>query len=512
MKKPIVYFISLVIGSILAFSSLPPFNVAAATSGGRITGAGNKCLDNAFGRIVNNNKIQLNACSNATNQKWTWTGDGTLRVQGNCLNIRGGAIASGTPVQLYQCNGSLAQQWTLKANGVIASTASGLCLGTASTSTANGTAVGIYTCNASAGRIWNITAAVVPLPVVQPSTHAPLPAGTRLTAKPIITLDTVGAPEYAPWMQQVLKPLLEQWYPVLGDYFANPDYIPPTAFTVKVDPAYTGLAYTSGGNIVVGAAYFRDKLGTTAPGALIHETVHVITARVGGNLPSWISEGQADFARERIYNDRAPRAATANETYLDGYSPGANLLYYAQFAYSPGLVHAVNVAAYTGTYNDSIFVQRTGKTIGALWTGMTGQYITSPGAITNGATGRCFDLPNYATANGTRIKIQTCNGANAEKWVFVGTGGTTTTGVVKGYVGNKCLDVSGSDTANGAVVQYWDCNYGNGQTWTRQADGSFLNVHAGKCLQPVGGLNAEGAMLEIFTCNTTAVQKWNFPL
>ncbi|KOV65743.1 ricin-type beta-trefoil lectin domain protein, partial [Streptomyces sp. MMG1121] len=94
-------------------------------------------------------------------------------------------------------------------------------------------------------------------------------------------------------------------------------------------------------------------------------------------------------------------------------------------------------------------------------------------------SGRCLDAPSGATANGTRLQIWDCNGADAQK--FAVNGG----GVITGP-GGKCVDVAADDTGgNRAAVQLWDCQtYAEDQHWTHNPDGSLSTI--GKCLDIEG--------------------------
>ncbi|MFD8071001.1 PA14 domain-containing protein, partial [Streptomyces parvulus] len=63
-------------------------------------------------------------------------------------------------------------------------------------------------------------------------------------------------------------------------------------------------------------------------------------------------------------------------------------------------------------------------------------------------------------------------------------GGTPGPGEVKG-VGGKCLDVDNSMTADGTKVQLWTCNGTGAQQWTRADDGTLRAL--GKCLDVSNG-------------------------
>ena len=85
--------------------------------------------------------------------------------------------------------------------------------------------------------------------------------------------------------------------------------------------------------------------------------------------------------------------------------------------------------------------------------------VTSP---VTGLAGKCLDVPNGATANGTRVQLWDCNGSSAQQWSFQADGS------IRAF--NKCLDVSNSGTADGSVIQLWDCNGSGAQQWLQVGD------------------------------------------
>ena len=123
--------------------------------------------------------------------------------------------------------------------------------------------------------------------------------------------------------------------------------------------------------------------------------------------------------------------------------------------------------------------------------------VTSP---VKGLAGKCLDVPNGNTANGTRVQIWDCNGTNSQNWSF------QADGTIRAF--NKCLDVSNSGTTNGSIVQLWDCNGTGAQQWVQTAANDIVNPVANKCLDVANGDSASGTKLQIFDCNGTAAQKW----
>ena len=81
-----------------------------------------------------------------------------------------------------------------------------------------------------------------------------------------------------------------------------------------------------------------------------------------------------------------------------------------------------------------------------------------PERLVSAASGRCLDVPNSNTANGTQPVIWDCNGGANQRW--------TVNGQTMQALG-KCLDAPANATA-GTKVQLWDCNGGTNQQWTHQ--------------------------------------------
>ncbi|MGW4199177.1 ricin-type beta-trefoil lectin domain protein [Streptomyces sp. NPDC005004] len=120
----------------------------------------------------------------------------------------------------------------------------------------------------------------------------------------------------------------------------------------------------------------------------------------------------------------------------------------------------------------------------------------------SGIPGKCVDVRNSGTADGTRVQLYACNGTDAQRWTYVpGAGGT-----LRALGG--CLDVSGGGTANGTKVQLWQCNGSGAQRWVPGPDSSLVNPQSGRCLDDPASSTADGTQLQIYDCNGTAAQRW----
>uniref|UniRef100_UPI000ADB1FF3 carbohydrate-binding protein n=1 Tax=Streptomyces europaeiscabiei TaxID=146819 RepID=UPI000ADB1FF3 len=116
-----------------------------------------------------------------------------------------------------------------------------------------------------------------------------------------------------------------------------------------------------------------------------------------------------------------------------------------------------------------------------------------------GLAGKCLDVRDGGSADGTAVQISSCTGSAGQRWT-VAPGST-----VKAL--GKCLDVTG----NGSRVQLWSCNGGANQNWQVYPDGSLRNPQAGKCLDVSGANSSDGTLVSLWTCHGGANQKWTLP-
>ncbi|MGW3710221.1 PQQ-dependent sugar dehydrogenase [Streptomyces albogriseolus] len=120
-----------------------------------------------------------------------------------------------------------------------------------------------------------------------------------------------------------------------------------------------------------------------------------------------------------------------------------------------------------------------------------------------GVNGRCLDVDNAGTADGTRVQIYTCNSSAAQRWTVSGDGTLRALG--------KCLDVSGGGSLDGTRIQLWTCNGTGAQVWAAQSDGTVRNPQSGKCLDASGGTWEDRTPVHLWTCHTGPNQKWTLP-
>ncbi len=150
------------------------------------------------------------------------------------------------------------------------------------------------------------------------------------------------------------------------------------------------------------------------------------------------------------------------------------------------------------------FTSESGKSLWSTeaWYTLNAMVGTRTGQIT-GLGGKCVDIDNAGTADGTKVQLWTCNGTDAQKWTLSGDGTVRALG--------KCLDVQRGGTANGTATWLWTCNGTGAQQWVPQADGTLRNPQSGRCLDASGNSSADGTVLHIWDCYDGANQKWVLP-
>ncbi|MFG6199658.1 arabinofuranosidase catalytic domain-containing protein [Nonomuraea sp. JJY05] len=121
--------------------------------------------------------------------------------------------------------------------------------------------------------------------------------------------------------------------------------------------------------------------------------------------------------------------------------------------------------------------------------------------IVGGQSGRCVEVPNSSTANGTQVQLWDCGSGTNQRFTY-------TSGKSLQVYGNKCLDAYGQGTTNGTQVIIWDCNGQANQQWNVNSNGTITGVQSGLCLDANAAGTANGTKLILWSCNGQANQRW----
>jgi alpha-galactosidase len=133
---------------------------SVGTTGEFVGASSSRCLDVYGNQTAPGTKVEIWDCNNGTNQRWTPTAAGELRVYNGtqCLDAYNNQTSPGTKVELWTCNGGNNQQWQLNPDGTITGVQSGLCLdvtgGNVPAGNVNGVQIEIWTCNGGANQQW----------------------------------------------------------------------------------------------------------------------------------------------------------------------------------------------------------------------------------------------------------------------------------------------------------------------------------------------------------------------
>ncbi|MDX3762335.1 ricin-type beta-trefoil lectin domain protein [Streptomyces sp. AK02-04a] len=116
-------------------------------------------------------------------------------------------------------------------------------------------------------------------------------------------------------------------------------------------------------------------------------------------------------------------------------------------------------------------------------------------------SGRCLDINNFTTTNGTQAQLWDCNGGSNQRWTY-------TAGKQLVVYGNKCLGV-GQTAGNGTPAAIWDCSGQADQQWNVNPDGTIKAAQSGLCLDASGQGTANGTKVQLGSCTGGANQHWS---
>ena len=163
--------------------------------------------------------------------------------------------------------------------------------------------------------------------------------------------------------------------------------------------------------------------------------------------------------------------------------------------------------------NIGIQVRSVGQSGAVVVIGPAGS-IPPPDPVTTGTTfkvvssGMCLTLagPN----NGDRAIQRPCNGALNQQWTV--TPQSDGAYLIKNVATGRCLDLFNGDTADGSLIAEFDCWAGPNQHWKlpRSSDGSVsvVSIVSDKCLDDFDQSTADGAQLGHWSCNGGANQQF----
>lgn len=410
-----------------------------------------KCIDNAGGKIVDHNNIQLWACQSGNgNQEWFF--DGTfIRLNDHrdkCLDLNNSSTTNGNNIQLYGCSGWDNQKWIY--DGVTKQFRSRVdpnkCIDRLGGSTANSTNIGIWDCiPGNVNQTWIVDGSgidpnknVVRIqPTIHPDKCIDNDAG-GITNNNNIQL----------WSCQTGNGN-QQWY-FDGTTFR---WNPHQDKCLDLDGSNTA----NGRNIQL---YDCNR----------------------SNAQKWIYDGINKQIRYRANPTKCLDLVNGNSA--DGTNIQLYDCVYTNFKVNQQWEIALSDAI-------PIDTKVTERLSGAIHPAL--------------APNKCFSLQNNSAVNNSNIQLEDCgsyNGTYGDRdqiWYFDGMQ------IKFNRARGKCLDLDGSNTSNGRNIQLFDCNGTDAQKWVYDAATNTFRskINLNKCLDITNGAAvgfAGGTNVQLYDC------------
>jgi hypothetical protein len=137
-----------------------------------------------------------------------------------------------------------------------------------------------------------------------------------------------------------------------------------------IDTSYHGVAATDNGRVVFSSAYMMKHAKDVD--VVTHEVMHIVQNYGESAGPGWLTEGIADFVRNKFGVDNAGAnwsmpAYKQGQHYTNSYRITASFLTWLEKNKKKDLVKKLDEALRDHTYTENIWVELTGKNLDALW-------------------------------------------------------------------------------------------------------------------------------------------------
>ncbi len=192
-----------------------------------------------------------------------------------------------------------------------------------------------------------------------------------LVAQPLpplkVTVDCTAATETQEWAEKAASIAKEQ-YPFLIAALDSEGFKPADSLKI-VFKHMDGVAYASGGTVTISADWIEkhpDDLGM-----VVHELIHIVQA-YKHRVPSWVTEGIADYLRFFFYErngDKTCRVNPEKAKYTDSYRTTGAFFDWIVRTKDAGFIKRLNSACRDGKYTVEFFKDSTGMTVDELWGG-----------------------------------------------------------------------------------------------------------------------------------------------
>lgn len=173
-------------------------------------------------------------------------------------------------------------------------------------------------------------------------------------------------PDFNPKVKEGLVSTFFKVYPGLVNAFNSSS---PTTLEVKIDTAYTGVAYAHNGKVTISSGWLKRKPEDLD--VITHEVMHIVQSYPRNSGPGWLTEGIADYARHVYGVDvgagwSLPEYKAENH-YSQSYRITARFLLWTTQNYDEDLVVKLDKHLREKTYDPSLWQKYTGKSLDELW-------------------------------------------------------------------------------------------------------------------------------------------------
>lgn len=150
------------------------------------------------------------------------------------------------------------------------------------------------------------------------------------------------------------------------------EYNPNTLKDVKmvVDTTYKGVAATADGKVTISNQWLHKHPEDID--VVTHEVMHIVQDYGESVGPGWLTEGIADYARNKFgVNNAAAKWSLPEfkptQNYDNAYRITARFLVWIEKKIKPGIVKELDSELRKHTYTDDSWKKLTGKTVDELW-------------------------------------------------------------------------------------------------------------------------------------------------
>ncbi|WP_308992392.1 basic secretory protein-like protein [Mariniflexile litorale] len=171
--------------------------------------------------------------------------------------------------------------------------------------------------------------------------------------------------------EKAFKEIIYKTYPKLMRKY-NPHAITDLKVIIKSNNENNGafVAYASGNTVTVSTDWMLKNPHDFD--LMTHEIMHLIQAYPNGAGPGWLTEGIADYVRDKygLNNEKAGWKLTnynSNQHYTNSYRITARFLKWIENQYNKNLVKKLDNSLRKNQYSTILWGQLTGKNLDELW-------------------------------------------------------------------------------------------------------------------------------------------------